>query len=89
MSVPVEFQDNGWDVRARLVDDIEVGRGLPDTVRIAVRIDRLADASAAVADAGGAPMAEPVVTPWGDHNQRFEVAGGLQLTLFEPATRSA
>jgi lactoylglutathione lyase len=38
--------------------------------------------------AGGAtPVADPVRTPWGDHNQRFEMDGGLQLTLFQPGDR--
>ncbi len=67
----------------RIVDEIEVGRGLDDRVRIAVRVDRLQDAAEAVTVAGAVPLAAPVVTPWGDRNQRFRAKDGLQLTLFE------
>jgi hypothetical protein len=28
-------------------------------------------------------MAGPVLTPWGDRNQRFRLTQRLQLTLFE------
>jgi hypothetical protein len=28
-------------------------------------------------------VAEPVLTPWGDRNQRFRLTERLQLTLFE------
>jgi hypothetical protein len=60
-----------------------VGRPLDDHARIAVNIDNLAEASRAVEASGAAPMADQVVTPWGDHNQRFRTVDGLQLTLFQ------
>jgi catechol 2,3-dioxygenase-like lactoylglutathione lyase family enzyme len=65
-----------------MVDDVEVGRRLGDRVRIAVKVDDLAAASRAVADAGGEALASPVDTPWGDRNQRFRAKDGMQLTLF-------
>ena len=52
-------------------------------MRIAVRVDDLDSAAGEVAAAGAKPQSEPVLTPWGDHNQRFRLAEGLQLTLFE------
>jgi catechol 2,3-dioxygenase-like lactoylglutathione lyase family enzyme len=64
------------------VDGIEVGRALGAPLRIAVRVEALDEGAAAVADAGANTEADPVLTPWGDHNQRFR-AGGIQLTLFE------
>jgi uncharacterized glyoxalase superfamily protein PhnB len=67
----------------RLVDEIEVGRWLGERVRIAVKVDDLAEASRAVADAGAEQMAPAVETPWGDRNQRFRTKDGLQLTLFQ------
>jgi catechol 2,3-dioxygenase-like lactoylglutathione lyase family enzyme len=66
-----------------MVDEIEVGRRVDDRVRIAVKVDDLAEASRAVAETGATAMAAPVETPWGDHNHRFRAKDGLQLTLFQ------
>ena len=73
-----------FDVRhTEVVDRIEAGRPTGERVRIAVRVDELGAAAGEVATAGARPQAEPVLTPWGDRNQRFRLAEGLQLTLFE------
>ena len=64
------------------VDEIEAGRALHVPLRIAVRVDSLSRGASEVADAGAVSEASPVVTPWGDRNQRFR-ASGVQLTLFE------
>ena len=69
--------------QGRLVDDIEVGRPLEQRVRIAVNIDDLDEATAAVMTTGTEPQAEAVDTPWGDRNRRFKSSDGLQLTLFQ------
>jgi predicted enzyme related to lactoylglutathione lyase len=66
-----------------MVDEVEVGRRVDDRVRIAVKVDDLAEASRAVAEAGAKAMAAPVETPWGDRNQRFRAKDGVQLTLFQ------
>jgi catechol 2,3-dioxygenase-like lactoylglutathione lyase family enzyme len=66
------------------VDEIEVGRPLGERVRIAIDVADLAEAATAVESAGASPVADPVVTPWGDHNHRFVTNDGLQLTLFQP-----
>jgi catechol 2,3-dioxygenase-like lactoylglutathione lyase family enzyme len=71
------------------VDDIEVGRPLGEKVRIAIHIGDLAEAATEVERAGAAPVADPVVTPWGDHNHRFVTSDGLQLTLFQPTGSDA
>jgi catechol 2,3-dioxygenase-like lactoylglutathione lyase family enzyme len=72
-----------FDVRhTDVVDEIEVGRATGARVRIAVRVDDLGQAGAAVVEAGAQPVADPVMTSWGDRNQRFEIPDGLQLTLF-------
>jgi catechol 2,3-dioxygenase-like lactoylglutathione lyase family enzyme len=65
-----------------LVDEIETGRPLGVRVRIAVRVDDLEEASAAVRAAGAEVVAPPVDTPWGDRNQRLDLPGAMQLTLF-------
>lgn len=62
---------------------MEVGRRLGERVRIAVRVDDLAEARRAVADSGAEPTAPAVETPWGDRNQRFKTKDGMQLTLFQ------
>jgi catechol 2,3-dioxygenase-like lactoylglutathione lyase family enzyme len=79
-SATLELFDRG---QGRLVDDIEVGRPLEERVRIAVSIDNLESATAAVVTTGTSPQAEPVDTPWGDRNRRFMTPDGLQLTLFQ------
>jgi uncharacterized glyoxalase superfamily protein PhnB len=66
-----------------MVDEVEVGRRVEDRVRIAVKVDDLAEASRAVAETGAKAMAAPVETLWGDHNQRFRAKDGMQLTLFQ------
>lgn len=70
------------------MDDIEVGRPLGERVRIAINIADLAEAAPEVEGAGAAPVADPVATPWGDHNHRFVTSDGLQLTLFQPLPSS-
>jgi catechol 2,3-dioxygenase-like lactoylglutathione lyase family enzyme len=71
------------------VDDVEAGRRLGERVRIAIKIPDLAAASSEVEQSGISPVANPVVTPWGDNNQRFATRDGLQLTLFEEAGSDA
>ena len=67
----------------RHVDEIEVGRPLGESVRIAVKVDDLEESTKSVIATGTEPQAEPVETPWGDRNRRFTIPGGLQLTLFQ------
>lgn len=67
------------------VDETEAGRKLEDGPRIAVRIDDLEEADAAVTRAGLHPVAGPVRTPWGDRNRRYRLSPDLQLTLFQPS----
>jgi catechol 2,3-dioxygenase-like lactoylglutathione lyase family enzyme len=75
-----------FDVRhTDVVDRIEAGRPTGERVRIAVRVADLDAAAEEVATTGARPQAEPVLTPWGDRNQRFRLAEGLQLTVFESA----
>jgi catechol 2,3-dioxygenase-like lactoylglutathione lyase family enzyme len=67
-----------------VVDRIEAGEPTGGRVRIAVRVDDLGAAADGATSAGAEPVAAPVLTPWGDRNQRFRLPEGLQLTLFEP-----
>jgi predicted enzyme related to lactoylglutathione lyase len=67
----------------RLIDELEVGREVSRSIRVAFEVN---DAEAATADAveGGAQLiAAPTETPWRSLNSRLEAPAGLQITLFE------
>lgn len=70
--------------QAGLVDEIEAGRRVSGTVRFALRVADSEAMARRLAEAGAAPVAPPVMTPWGDRNARVEAPDGMQLTLFTP-----
>jgi uncharacterized glyoxalase superfamily protein PhnB len=51
-------------------------------VRLAVSVEDLDTASAALVAAGATAEAQPVVPPWGGRNARLRTPDGMQLTLF-------
>jgi lactoylglutathione lyase len=68
---------------AASIDELEVGRrGVAGHIRVALRVDDVDGATAALTAAGAELLAPPTPTPWGSRNARFEGAAGLQLTLF-------
>ena len=72
------------EAQAGVVDEIEAGRRVSGTVRFALRVADSEATARRLADAGAAPVAPPVMTPWGDLNARVEAPDGMQLTLFTP-----
>lgn len=72
------------EAQAGVVDEIEAGRRVSGTVRLALRVADSETMARRLADAGAAPVAPPVMTPWGDRNARVEAPDGMQLTLFTP-----
>jgi lactoylglutathione lyase len=72
------------EAQAGLVDEIEAGRRVSGTVRFALRVADSEATAGRLAEAGAAPVAPPVMTPWGDRNARVEAPDGMQLTLFTP-----
>jgi methylmalonyl-CoA/ethylmalonyl-CoA epimerase len=72
------------EAQAGLVDGIEAGRRVSGTVRFALRVADSETMARRLAEAGAAPVAPPVMTPWGDRNARVEAPDGMQLTLFTP-----
>jgi lactoylglutathione lyase len=68
---------------ADFVDEVEVGRRVAGHIRVALEVPDAAGATAWLAAAGAAVIAEPTVTPWNSLNSRLEGPAGLQLTLFE------
>ena len=70
------------EAQAAMVDDLEVGRRVSGTVRLALQVPD-ADAAAGALVAAGATVVAPAVdTPWGDRNARVAAPDGMQLTLF-------
>ena len=78
----LELFDEG---QAAMVDDIEVGRRVAGTVRIAFEVDDSRATSERLVEAGAELLGAPVVTPWQDVNVRLVAPDGMQLTLFTPA----
>ncbi len=64
------------------VDEIEVGRRVAGTVRLALEVDDSPELAARLVAAGAEQLAEPVDTPWRHRNVRLAAPDGMQLTLF-------
>jgi catechol 2,3-dioxygenase-like lactoylglutathione lyase family enzyme len=75
----LELFDEG---QASMVDEIEVGRRVAGTVRIALEVDDSAALADTLEAAGAIRLGGPVETPWHDRNVRLEAPDGMQLTLF-------
>ncbi len=67
--------------QAALVDEVEVGRRVAPTIRVALRVPDADAATRRLADAGADVIAEPTATPWGSRNARLD-GPGLHLTVF-------
>jgi lactoylglutathione lyase len=68
--------------QAALVDEIEVGRRVAGTVRLALEVDDSEAVAERLVRAGAEQLADAVVTPWRDKNVRLQAPDGMQLTLF-------
>ena len=68
--------------QAATVDEIEAGRRVSGTVRIALEVGDSEETARRLVEAGGDEVARPVLTPWGDRNVRVKAPDGMQLTLF-------
>jgi lactoylglutathione lyase len=78
-----------FDTRqAAYIDDVEVGRRVAGSIRVAFEVADPAAVTEAAARGGAVVIAAPTRTPWGSVNARVEAPANLQLTLFgdEPAT---
>jgi catechol 2,3-dioxygenase-like lactoylglutathione lyase family enzyme len=69
--------------QAQTIDNIEAGRRVSGQVRIAFQVPDLAAATTRLLASGATQVHEPVITPWGDSNVRFQDPDGLQITLFQ------
>lgn len=67
----------------RLIDQLEVGREVSRSIRVAFQVADATSATARLAAAGAELIAPPTETPWHSLNSRLEAPAGLQITLFE------
>ena len=67
----------------RLIDQLEVGREVSRSIRVAFQVADATSATARLAAAGADLIAPPTETPWRSLNSRLEAPAGLQITLFE------
>ena len=67
----------------RLIDELEVGRDVAGSIRVAFEVDDAAGSTEHLVEAGAELVAPPTETPWRSLNARLEAPAGLQITLFE------
>jgi len=67
----------------RLIDQLEVGREVSRSVRVAFEVENTNSATDQLQAAGAELIAPPTETPWRSLNSRLEAPAGLQITLFE------
>ena len=70
------------EAQAGYVDAIEAGERVSGAVRLALEVPASDETARRLVEAGGAAVARPVTTPWGDRNARIQAPDGMQLTLF-------
>jgi methylmalonyl-CoA/ethylmalonyl-CoA epimerase len=75
----LELLDNA---QAATVDQLEVGKRVSGTVRLALEVADSESIARRLVAAGAEQQAPPVTTPWGDRNARVRAPDGMQLTLF-------
>jgi catechol 2,3-dioxygenase-like lactoylglutathione lyase family enzyme len=69
--------------QAETVDIIEAGKRVSGQIRFAMQVNDVEKAARELSDVGAIVVHAPVMTPWGDKNQRLQTPDGLQLTLFQ------
>jgi len=71
--------------QAEVIDRIEAGKRVSGRVRFALQVPDLKSAMERLLANGAVMVHEPVVTPWGDTNVRFEDPDGMQIMLLQAA----
>jgi catechol 2,3-dioxygenase-like lactoylglutathione lyase family enzyme len=75
--------ETGNPAQKRMIDEVEVGRQVAPTIRVAFEVDDAAEATADAVDGGATQLAPPTETPWHSLNSRLDAPAGLQITLFQ------
>lgn len=65
------------------IDEIEVGRSVSRSIRLAFEVENSQLATDCLVEAGAHLVAQPTETPWHSLNSRLEAPAGLQLILFQ------
>jgi predicted enzyme related to lactoylglutathione lyase len=69
-------------LQAGFIDQVEAGGRVSGPVRLALGVADVEETADSLRRRGAEVVNEPVMTPWGDFNQRLRAPGGMQLTLF-------
>jgi catechol 2,3-dioxygenase-like lactoylglutathione lyase family enzyme len=69
-------------VAAEYIDEVEVGRRVSGTIRVAFEVDSAATTERVLAAPGVEVLGAPRPTPFKSTNARVSAPAGLQLTLF-------
>ena len=69
--------------QAELIDEVEVGRRVAPTFRVAFQVADTAATTDRLVAAGATLIAAPTPTPWNSLNSRLHAPAELQITLFE------
>lgn len=69
--------------QAETIDRVEAGKRVSGKVRFAIGVESVPQTALALIERGASAVNEPVLTPWGDYNQRVQSPDGMQITLFE------
>ena len=69
--------------QAQTIDLIEAGRGISGRIRFALQVPDLKTAMERLLAYGATQVHQPVITPWGDQNVRFQDPDGMQITLYQ------
>ena len=67
----------------RLIDQLEVGREVSRSIRVAFEVTDANSTTEQLVAAGAELIASPIETPWRSLNSRLEAPPSLQITLFE------
>jgi methylmalonyl-CoA/ethylmalonyl-CoA epimerase len=68
--------------QAEFIDEVEAGERVSGPIRLALRVADVEKTADSLREHGAEVVNEPVMTPWGDFNQRLRAPDGMQLTLF-------
>lgn len=76
------------ETQAETIDNLEVGHRISGQIRFALQVPDLNAVIERLVEHGATMVNQPVETPWGDRNVRFQDPDGMQITLFQTSDQS-